>query len=220
MGLVLAGLVWLVAIVERVTRIETRRGGRYIEGHEHNRPPAHRRRPAQADARRSRRQSRKGALRPGRGRRAGRRPRALFRAVPVRIPAGGPCPEAAPSRTPAGRLAKPCPRHGRWRTGRPGRIAMGRGRQGAQRRGTARWRARRRGRFKVDLPNYGVFDEKRVFQPGPMPGPIAFRGVRLGVPICEDIWGEAVVDAWSRLAPRSCSCPTAHPIIATSRTSA
>jgi len=44
-------------------------------------------------------------------------------------------------------------------------------------------------RFKVDLPNYGVFDEKRVFEPGPMPGPVGFRGVRLGVPICEDIWG-------------------------------
>ncbi|MCB1438337.1 MAG: NAD+ synthase [Nitratireductor sp.] len=45
-------------------------------------------------------------------------------------------------------------------------------------------------RFKVDLPNYGEFDEKRVFQPGPMPGPVNFRGVRLGIPVCEDIWGE------------------------------
>ena len=44
-------------------------------------------------------------------------------------------------------------------------------------------------RFKVDLPNYGVFDEKRVFAVGPMPGPMNFRGVRIGVPICEDIWG-------------------------------
>ncbi|HKY85848.1 MAG TPA: nitrilase-related carbon-nitrogen hydrolase, partial [Pseudorhodoplanes sp.] len=44
-------------------------------------------------------------------------------------------------------------------------------------------------RFKVDLPNYGVFDEKRVFTPGPLPGPVGFRGVRLGIPICEDIWG-------------------------------
>jgi NAD+ synthase len=34
-----------------------------------------------------------------------------------------------------------------------------------------------------------VFDEKRVFAPGPMPGPVNFRGVRLGVPVCEDIWG-------------------------------
>jgi NAD+ synthase len=44
-------------------------------------------------------------------------------------------------------------------------------------------------RYKVDLPNYGVFDEKRVFAPGPMPGPVGFRGVRLGIPVCEDIWG-------------------------------
>ena len=45
-------------------------------------------------------------------------------------------------------------------------------------------------RFKVDLPNYGEFDEKRVFQPGPMPGPVNFRGIRIGIPICEDIWGD------------------------------
>lgn len=45
-------------------------------------------------------------------------------------------------------------------------------------------------RFKVDLPNYGEFDEKRVFQSGPLPGPLNFRGVRIGIPICEDIWGE------------------------------
>ncbi len=46
-------------------------------------------------------------------------------------------------------------------------------------------------RYKLDLPNYGEFDEKRVFQPGPdMPGPVNFRGVRLGIPICEDIWGD------------------------------
>jgi NAD+ synthase len=49
-------------------------------------------------------------------------------------------------------------------------------------------------RYKVDLPNYGVFDEKRVFVPGPMPGPIVFKGVRIGIPICEDIWGPEVVE--------------------------
>src|SRR5215212_1638963 len=49
-------------------------------------------------------------------------------------------------------------------------------------------------RHKVDLPNYGVFDEKRVFSPGPMPGPIVFKGVRIGVPVCEDIWGPDVVE--------------------------
>ncbi len=49
-------------------------------------------------------------------------------------------------------------------------------------------------RYKHDLPNYGVFDEKRVFQAGPLPGPINFRGVRLGVPICEDIWAPDVCE--------------------------
>jgi NAD+ synthase len=49
-------------------------------------------------------------------------------------------------------------------------------------------------RYKVDLPNYGVFDEKRVFAPGPMPGPIVFAGTRIGIPICEDIWGAEVVE--------------------------
>ena len=43
-------------------------------------------------------------------------------------------------------------------------------------------------RFKHELPNYGVFDEKRVFAPGPLPQPVVFRGTRIGLPICEDIW--------------------------------
>ena len=47
-------------------------------------------------------------------------------------------------------------------------------------------------RYKVNLPNYSVFDEKRVFKAGPLPGPVNFRGVRLGVPVCEDMWSEEV----------------------------
>ena len=43
-------------------------------------------------------------------------------------------------------------------------------------------------RFKHELPNYGTFDEKRLFAPGPLPEPVAFRGAMLGLPICEDIW--------------------------------
>jgi len=45
-------------------------------------------------------------------------------------------------------------------------------------------------RLKVNLPNYGVFDERRLFASGPPPGPVNFRGVRIGVPVCEDIWTE------------------------------
>ncbi len=43
--------------------------------------------------------------------------------------------------------------------------------------------------FKVDLPNYGVFDEKRIFVAGDAPGLFEIKGVKVGVPICEDIWG-------------------------------
>ena len=49
-------------------------------------------------------------------------------------------------------------------------------------------------RFKHELPNYGVFDEKRVFAPGPLPEPVTFRDVRIGIPICEDIWFPTVCD--------------------------
>ena len=44
---------------------------------------------------------------------------------------------------------------------------------------------------KSELPNYGVFDEKRVFAPGPPPQPVSVRGVRIGVLICEDMWTPA-----------------------------
>ena len=46
--------------------------------------------------------------------------------------------------------------------------------------------------YKYELPNYGVFDEKRVFTRGPVPEPMTVRGVKLGVPICEDIWKQDV----------------------------
>lgn len=45
-------------------------------------------------------------------------------------------------------------------------------------------------RYKANLPNYGVFDEKRLFARGPAAGPVMVKGVRVGVPICEDIWLE------------------------------
>jgi len=49
-------------------------------------------------------------------------------------------------------------------------------------------------RFKHLLPTYGVFDEDRVFDRGPVPGPISFKGVRLGVMICEDMWQSDVTE--------------------------
>jgi NAD+ synthase len=47
-------------------------------------------------------------------------------------------------------------------------------------------------RRKHELPNYGTFDEKRIFASGPLPEPVEFRGVKLGLPICEDGWLPAV----------------------------
>ena len=49
-------------------------------------------------------------------------------------------------------------------------------------------------RDKVNLPNYGVFDDKRNFVPGAMPGPVLVRGRRVGLPVCEDIWTPDVVE--------------------------
>jgi NAD+ synthase len=66
-------------------------------------------------------------------------------------------------------------------------------------------------RYKVDLPNYSVFDEKRVFAPGPLPGPINVRGVRIGVPICEDIWGPEVVETLSETGAEMLIVPNGSP---------
>ncbi|MDB2390221.1 NAD+ synthase [Alphaproteobacteria bacterium] len=49
-------------------------------------------------------------------------------------------------------------------------------------------------RDKVNLPNYGVFDEKRNFTAGAMPGPVLVRGLKLGLPVCEDIWTPDVIE--------------------------
>ncbi len=66
-------------------------------------------------------------------------------------------------------------------------------------------------RFKVDLPNYGVFDEKRVFDSGPMPGPLPLRGMRLGLPICEDIWAAEVVECLSETGAEILLVPNGSP---------
>src|SRR5258705_819607 len=46
--------------------------------------------------------------------------------------------------------------------------------------------------LKRELPNYGTFDEKRIFASGPIPEPLEYKGVKLGIPICEDILQEVV----------------------------
>jgi NAD+ synthase len=66
-------------------------------------------------------------------------------------------------------------------------------------------------RFKVDLPNYGVFDEKRVFAPGLLPGPVVIRGVRVGIPVCEDIWSEDVIECLTETGSEILLVPNGSP---------
>ncbi|HEY4344945.1 MAG TPA: NAD+ synthase [Parvibaculum sp.] len=65
--------------------------------------------------------------------------------------------------------------------------------------------------YKVHLPNYGVFDEPRVFQPGLPPGPLNIRGVRIGVPICEDIWLTDVVECLEETGAEMLLVPNGSP---------
>ena len=66
-------------------------------------------------------------------------------------------------------------------------------------------------RYKSDLPNYGVFDEKRVFKAGPLPGPVDFRGVRIGLPICEDIWNDEVCECLEETGAEILLVPNGSP---------
>jgi len=45
---------------------------------------------------------------------------------------------------------------------------------------------------KCALPNYSVFDEMRLFATGPLPGAVTFRGLKLGIMTCEDMWAPNV----------------------------
>ena len=65
--------------------------------------------------------------------------------------------------------------------------------------------------LKHELPNYGTFDEKRIFTPGPLPEPIEFKGVKLGVPICEDIWQEPVCAHLAELGAEMLLVPNGSP---------
>jgi NAD+ synthase len=66
-------------------------------------------------------------------------------------------------------------------------------------------------RTKVELPNYGVFDELRVFTPGPLPGPVMFKGVKIGVPICEDVWQEQVCECLAECGAEILISPNGSP---------
>ncbi|WP_353216237.1 NAD+ synthase [Sandarakinorhabdus sp.] len=64
---------------------------------------------------------------------------------------------------------------------------------------------------KHDLPNYGTFDEKRLFAAGPLPGPLALRGVRIGVPVCEDMWAADVCECLAETGAELLIVPNGSP---------
>lgn len=66
-------------------------------------------------------------------------------------------------------------------------------------------------RLKHHLPNYGVFDEARVFSRGPLPKPITFKGVKIGLPVCEDLWQEGVARHLSREGAELLISPNGSP---------
>ncbi len=50
---------------------------------------------------------------------------------------------------------------------------------------------------KCLLPSYDVFDEARHFEPGGPAKPLLFKGVRLGISVCEDVWADPDLDGRS-----------------------
>jgi NAD+ synthase len=66
-------------------------------------------------------------------------------------------------------------------------------------------------RYKHELPNDDVFYEKRYFRAGPLPEPMEIRGVIVGVPICEDIWHQAVSDYLMAQGAQLLLCPNGSP---------
>jgi len=72
-------------------------------------------------------------------------------------------------------------------------------------------------RFKHNLPNYGVFDEMRVFNSGPLPRPVEICGVKIGLPICEDIWHAGVAKHLAELGAELLLSPNGSPYRRTAR---
>ena len=67
---------------------------------------------------------------------------------------------------------------------------------------------------KQRLPNYSVFDEKRYFRPGSAPSVCDFKGVRLGLSVCEDIWEEGPTE---QAAEAGAAAPDQHQRLALPR---
>ncbi|MFT4783046.1 MAG: NAD+ synthase [Paracoccaceae bacterium] len=65
--------------------------------------------------------------------------------------------------------------------------------------------------FKHHLPNDSVFDEVRLYTPGPVHGPYRVGPLRIGSPICEDAWHEDVTEALEESAAEILLVPNGSP---------
>ncbi|SIO55276.1 NAD+ synthase [Rhodovulum sp. ES.010] len=65
--------------------------------------------------------------------------------------------------------------------------------------------------FKHHLPNDGVFDEKRVYDSGPINGPYSVGPVRIGTPVCEDSWFDDVAEALAETGAEILLVPNGSP---------
>jgi NAD+ synthase (glutamine-hydrolysing) len=68
------------------------------------------------------------------------------------------------------------------------------------------------GRYaKQYLPNYGVFDERRYFEPGESYGVINIHDIPVGIVICEDLWHKSPVQQAANQGARIILSPNASP---------
>ena len=65
--------------------------------------------------------------------------------------------------------------------------------------------------LKHELPNDGVFDEKRLFTPADIHGPIPIGPLRLGIPICEDAWHPDVCETLAETGAEILLVPNGSP---------
>jgi NAD+ synthase len=65
--------------------------------------------------------------------------------------------------------------------------------------------------LKHELPNKAVFDEVRLYTPGPLRGPVQVGPVRIGLPICEDAWHEPVCETLAETGAEVLVVPNGSP---------
>ncbi len=66
-------------------------------------------------------------------------------------------------------------------------------------------------RYKYELPNDDVFYEKRYFSKPPLQKPAIIKGIKIGLPICEDIWHDRVCKYLAQRGAELLLCPNGSP---------